>query len=324
MAGESLKILLVEDNPGDARLLSELLRKAFVERPSVEHVERLREALDAFKTQIFEVILLDLTLPDSTGLSTLNEVVSNCGSVPVVVLTGNDNEAVGMEAIHAGAQDYFVKGQIDGRLLARAIRYAQERKKTQVELQQAHDLLEQRVRQRTAELEDAVTVLGEEVSDRRHAEEALRESQKQFKQMIDAMPEVFWMVSADMKVLHFVNQAYRTVWGRSPESLCQDPRSWIEGVHPEDRPKVQQAIEDWVGRQGWKQERFIRLCYRVVRPDGSILKIRSRAFAICDEKGNAERFCGIAESVEEEQAIAAVHEVPRRTLLQRLGFAAHS
>lgn len=131
---DEIGVLLVEDNAGDALLVRYMLEE--VERTSFEvsHAERLEEAVKSLRERAFEVVLLDLSLPDSRGLETLFRVREAAPELPVVVLSGLDDEEVAVQALHSGAQDYLVKGQGDGDLVSRAIRYAIERKRAEERL----------------------------------------------------------------------------------------------------------------------------------------------------------------------------------------------
>jgi diguanylate cyclase (GGDEF)-like protein len=124
---------LVEDNPGDARLVEILLSEA---GPAFEvsHAGRLGEALEELDRLGFDVVLLDLSLPDSSGFETVERVRMAVPQMPVVVLSGRDDEQIALRALQGGAEDYLVKGQGDGDLIARAIRYAIERKKAEERL----------------------------------------------------------------------------------------------------------------------------------------------------------------------------------------------
>ncbi|AKJ00126.1 signal transduction histidine kinase [Archangium gephyra] len=126
-----LRLLLVEDNPGDARLLQEELKEVATTRFEVRHVTRMAEALAVVSEPGLDVVLLDLSLPDGHGLSNIERVVQTAPALPLVVLTGTDDEQLAMRAVHAGAQDYLVKGQATGPLLVRALRYAIERKRAE-------------------------------------------------------------------------------------------------------------------------------------------------------------------------------------------------
>jgi diguanylate cyclase (GGDEF)-like protein len=140
---ETPSILLVEDNPGDVRLVEELLREAWLVTGSINHVSSVEDAIGRVAKDVPACILLDLSLPDAQGLGTLERVRDAYPSVPIVVLTGTDDEAQAVQAVQEGAQDYLVKGQVDGHLLGRAIRYAIERKFAEVQLshQALHDPL---------------------------------------------------------------------------------------------------------------------------------------------------------------------------------------
>ncbi len=142
MEQERTRILLVEDNPGDARLLRVLLTEVGASRFELTHADTLGKGLECVTGQEFDVILLDLSLPDAQRLDTVNRMHAAASDKPIVVLTGLDDESVAVEAVRSGAQDYLVKGQIDGNLLARAIRYAIERKRTVTELEHARVKLE--------------------------------------------------------------------------------------------------------------------------------------------------------------------------------------
>ncbi|MBN1689602.1 MAG: GGDEF domain-containing response regulator [Dehalococcoidia bacterium] len=129
-----INIVLVEDNPGDARLISELLKDVKGGRYQLEHVDRLSSGAEHIRKGPVDVILLDLGLPDCSGLDGLTTVKGIAEQVPIVVLTGLDDEAVAVAAVQTGAQDYLVKGQVDGNLLWRSIRYAIERKQLEQRL----------------------------------------------------------------------------------------------------------------------------------------------------------------------------------------------
>ena len=124
---DGIRVLLVEDNPGDARLFTELLRGAGASDLKMVQVDRLSAALDRLNREPFDVVLLDLSLPDASGLDTLVRAHAQAPKIPIVVLTGHDDEALAVRAVRAGAQDYLVKGHVDGELLVRSIRYASER-----------------------------------------------------------------------------------------------------------------------------------------------------------------------------------------------------
>jgi two-component system, sensor histidine kinase and response regulator len=137
-----LQLLLVEDSPSDAALLeANILTQGATGDFSVRVTGSLQKALVQLKNNHFDAILLDLNLPDSTGLSTIQQARQTSPDAPIIVLTGLDDEKMGMEAVHAGVQDYLVKGQADGRTIIRAVRYAIQRKKFETALRENSEQL---------------------------------------------------------------------------------------------------------------------------------------------------------------------------------------
>jgi len=129
MSGKSIKILLlVEDNPGDARLLREMLNEQGSQHTELTHVQYMREAEKHLAEHTVDLILLDLGLPDTHGLAAVRRAHTVAPRVPLVVLTGMDDEVLASQALQEGAQDYLIKGQIDARGLLRSLRYSVERK----------------------------------------------------------------------------------------------------------------------------------------------------------------------------------------------------
>ena len=163
-----IRLLLIEDNPGDARLVREHLHDASGSQSfSLEDAPSLTAAITSVSQgEPPDIVLLDLSLPDSFGLDTLARWQAAAPTLPVIVLTGSDDEALAVAAVREGAQDYLVKGRLDGTLLAHSMRYAIERKRVQADLLQAKNQLEERVQERTAELQRANQTLQGEIAER--------------------------------------------------------------------------------------------------------------------------------------------------------------
>lgn len=123
-----MKLLLAEDNPADVRLVREMLAEGPREAFELIHVDRLDAALARLRDEPVDVILLDLGLPDAQGMQTLERALEVNRSLPIVVLTGLNDERFAAEVVRAGAQDYLVKGKFDSELLIRTVHYAAERK----------------------------------------------------------------------------------------------------------------------------------------------------------------------------------------------------
>src|SRR5664279_5029572 len=168
-----IRVLLVEDSDSDALLLQESLGETRPGEFECTHVECWAEAVRCLRQKQFEVLLLDLLLPDITGRDTFLRARAEAPHLPIVVLTGEANEALGLDAVRHGIQDYLIKGQAYGRQTARAIRYAIERKQVEEALKRAEEALrdserqlrewnselERRVAERTASLEETISDL---------------------------------------------------------------------------------------------------------------------------------------------------------------------
>ena len=145
-----LTALLIEDNPLDARLIEIMLNDSAGGQFHLERAERLATGMEILARGEVGIVLLDLSLPDSTGgLATFNKVHSLAPHVPIIVMTGLDDETIAVQAVQQGAQDYLVKGQVSGPLLVRAMRYALERKRMAEQL--AH--YAEQLRERNAQME---------------------------------------------------------------------------------------------------------------------------------------------------------------------------
>ncbi|MBD2597823.1 response regulator [Nostoc spongiaeforme FACHB-130] len=139
MAGKLIKVLLVEDNPGDVFLLQELLKEVKTVNIELHPVEQLSAALNLLADNSFDLMLLDLSLPDSQGIGTFVTATHQAKATPIIVLTGLDDETLALRAMQEGAQDYLVKGQVTGDLLVRSMRYAIERQRIEDALRQSEE-----------------------------------------------------------------------------------------------------------------------------------------------------------------------------------------
>ena len=179
MEAQRIKVLLIEDNPGDARLIQEMLAQVKDVIFDLEHIDRLFTGLKRLGEGGIDIVLLDLSLPDSKGLETFTEVHSQTPTVPIIVLSGLADEEIAVKAVQEGAQDYLVKGSVDNNLLVRSIRYAIERKRM---------------------------------------EEALRVSRESFYNIVERSPDGI-VVSDEEGIVHFVNNALITMFGREKEKF---------------------------------------------------------------------------------------------------------
>jgi len=141
MTDKHIKILLIEDNPGDVRLIQEMLSEASGVSFDLECAGRFSTGLERFAEGGIDVVLLDLGLPDSRGLETFTKVHAQVPEVPIVVLTGLNDATLAIKAVQEGAQDYLVKGQVGSNLLVRSVHYAIERKRAEKHIRHLNSVL---------------------------------------------------------------------------------------------------------------------------------------------------------------------------------------
>lgn len=138
-----VRVLLIEDNPGDARLIQEYLTDIKTDEFTLHIADRLQKGLEILDNEFIDVVLLDLKLPDSEGLNGVEQIFNVAPNIPIIILTGLNDETTAINAVKMGAQDYLVKDRVDSELLLRSIRYSIERKRAEEDHQK---LMEQRIR----------------------------------------------------------------------------------------------------------------------------------------------------------------------------------
>ncbi|MDR3479367.1 MAG: EAL domain-containing protein [Burkholderiaceae bacterium] len=193
MTTSPFRVLLLEDNDSDAMLLLAALDEYAPNAFAIVRASRLAEALRQIDSARFDVILSDLALPDSFGLDTVSALVSKAAALPLVVLTGSCDDELGRKAILHGAQDFLIKGDSSGSLIARTLRHAIEHKRLDIALRQANEALERRVAERTAALEDASRLL--------------QASERQFRALYDNAPLPYQSLDIEGNILT-VNEAW--------------------------------------------------------------------------------------------------------------------
>lgn len=203
-------ILLVEDNPGDVDLLKIKLAEGSF-KCDLLVAESFIEATQILEQTMVELVLLDLSLPDISGFKTLTAYMENFSHIPVIVLTGMNNEIIGNQSIKAGAQDFLVKGQFDGKLLSRSIRYALQRFKTHIKLEEtAHEL---------------------EIHKKRYVE---AQEMAHFGN---------WEMDIVTNEMKWTPEIYR-IMGITEGSLTPSLTNFLDYVHKDDRPKVELFFEE--------------------------------------------------------------------------------
>jgi formate hydrogenlyase transcriptional activator len=256
MKNEPISILLVEDNPRDVALFREMLGEATTVNFELTHCNMLSRALTLLGKKSFGIILLDLSLPDCKGLDTVLRTHAAAPNVPIVVISGLGDEELAVRALHEGAQDYLVKGHVDGNLLIRAMRYAIERKQAEEALRKAHEQLELRVKERTAELGSANQQLLVEIEERRKAEESLQEALNEVRQLKDQLHEENIYLREEIHLIHSHknivgnSEAIRTVLKQIEQVAPTDSTVLIQGDTGTGKELIAHAIHNLSARKG--------------------------------------------------------------------------
>lgn len=275
MLTQTIKVLLVEDNPGDARLIREMLATAG-ENFQLEWVDRLDDGLERLDRGGVDVVLLDLGLPDSQGLDTFISAAWHCPGVPFVVLTGLADENVGVAAVRQGAQDYLIKGEVEAGLLLRAVRYAAERMR---------------------------------------AAEALRQSEENYRLLVNQVPAVVFKGYEDWSV-DFFDEKVEALTGYSKEDFDSRRRKWNEVILPEDLDYASRVFID-----GLKTNRSYVREHRIRRKDGVIRWIQCRGQIFCDARGKIDYISGVTFDITDrkrvEEALREAHEALEQRVADR-------
>ncbi len=203
-------ILVIEDNPGDFNLVKILLKDASIKH-ELFHADTYFDGNEVIKNNEIDLVLLDLSLPDSSGFKTLSNFREKFPLVPVIVLTGVNNEIVGNQAIKAGASDYLVKGQFDGKILGRSIRYSLHRFKTQLQLEATAQHL------------------------------AL--SEKRYVEAQEMAHFGNWEMDIVSNAMKWTDEVYR-IFGYRPGSINPTFSDYLNYVHTEDRKMAEAFFED--------------------------------------------------------------------------------
>ncbi|MGJ4786471.1 ATP-binding response regulator [Leptospira koniambonensis] len=297
-------ILIVDDSYQNRKLISAQLangsRKIFTASNGIE-------ALEIMENATVDLIISDILMPQMDGYQFCSQVRQNekFKLIPFIVYsatyTSEPDEKLSFEL---GA-DAFLKKPASLKLLEETVREVMNRprlvrdvKKLNIDtgpLRQYNHRLVEKLEEKNFELQRRSEELIFEIEERTRAERLNREGEVLFKELTDAIHEVFWMTSISKNEIVYISQGYEQIWGRSKQSLLENPISWLECIHPDDRERVLNSAKTRQVGGEYREE------YRIVRPDGEIRWIRDKAFPVKNEKGDTIRVAGVAEDITEHK-----------------------
>jgi CheY-like chemotaxis protein len=255
-------ILLIEDNPGDAQLVKIYMKDAAF-KYELFVADTFFEGTDILNKQEIDLVLLDLSLPDSQGFKTLNRYMELTQTIPVIVLTGVNNEIVGNQAVKAGAQDFLVKGQFDGKLLGRAVRYAIQRNK---EFQKLEDT------KRELTINERRIVKAQQLAGFGN-----------------------WEMDLVSNEMVWTDEIYR-MFGFNPGTITTGMSDYVGNVHYEDRNTVEQFFDD-----AMKDGKLHKVEHRIVVEGTSIKWLAIHAQVFFDDITQRMLLVGGAQDVTERK-----------------------
>ena len=284
-ATESLRVLLIEDSEADADLIVHAITRAYPGAHFDWAVSR-RQFTELLAANEYDVVLADYRLPDWTGMEALRELRHLGLDIPLILITGELGDERAVECVKAGAADYLLKTGNLARLPL-AVKRAVEERVARNESRRSQQLIEQ-------------------------AQQQARDQEERFLQLAENIDEVFFVMDAHNRTTLYINPAYEKTWGRSCQSLYDNPKSFVEPVPAGDRERLIQYM-DRISRG----EQAGKLEYRIIQPNGNVRWVLAHAVPIRNAQGEVYRIGGVALDItESREAQMALEEIAER--LQKL------
>jgi two-component system cell cycle sensor histidine kinase/response regulator CckA len=277
----SIRVLLIEDSEADADLMVHAITRGYPSAQFDWAVTR-KQFTERLAASEYDVIIADYRLPDWNGMEAVRELRHLGLDIPLILVTGELGDERAVECVKAGAADYVLKTGNLARLpiaVARAI----EEKRSRDESRRSHQLVEK-------------------------AQQQAREQEQRFLQLAETIDEVFFVMDAQHRETLYINPAYEKIWGRSCQSLYDNPQSFVDPVPAGDKERLVKYMDRVsCGEQAGKLE------YRIIQPGGNIRWLLTHAVPIRNEQGDVYRIGGVALDItESREAQMALEEIAER------------
>jgi PAS domain S-box-containing protein len=288
MGQQPVKVLLVDDDEDDYLLTREHLSE--IGGVALDWKSSYDEGIKAICEGEYDLCLLDYRLGVRTGLDLLKEAKEQHCHLPIILLTGQGEREIDVQAMELGAADFIEKKSLTPARLDRAIRYSLRK-------QRKEEQLENLIRARTRDLDEAHQSLRSEMKVRQETDAALRESEQRFRHLADAMPQIVW-ISDPEGTIEYINRQWTLITGKSLEDT-RDPSKINEVIHPEDQPRVQEV---------WLKSRQLQVAYQVqmrVRHAASneYRWYLTRGVPVLDDQGRLIKWYGTSTDINEQKAL---------------------
>lgn len=297
-------ILIVDDSFQNRKLLSAQLERE--DRKILTSANGV-EALEILEKMEVDLIISDILMPQMDGYQFCSNVKQNekWKSIPFVIYTATYTSSSDEKLSFDLGADAFIKKPASSKFIEETLEKllknpgpSRTPKALALDpgpMKQYNHRLVEKLEEKNYELLKRSEELGMEIEERIKAETLTKESEKLFEELTEAIREVFWMTSVSKNEIVYISRGYEEIWGRSRQSLYDNPISWLESVHPDDRDRVFTNSKEKQINGEYKEE------YRIIRPDGQLRWISDRAFPVRNEKGEAVRVAGIAEDITEKK-----------------------
>ncbi len=257
----AIDALLVEDSHSDAQLVKAIVNSSDTEKPKLHHVERFDEALTMLKTNAFDIVLLDLHLPDGGGLQLIKQLKQRAPQIPIVVLTDLQDTTVAEAALQEGAQDYVVKSEAFSPVRLSKLGYVD-----------VGNLLIQRLQYAIKRAESA---------------KQIEARQERYSLVAQGANDGIWDWDLKTNCVYYSLQ-WQSLLGLCDEDISDRPEEWLSRIHPDDRACFEKKFQDYLTR---RQQQF-HYEYRIRHNNGDYLWVLTRGTALWNQDGAAYRMVG--------------------------------